>query len=142
MFRKKTESMTIPEFMHGKEEKPRKKIHPAAFSALPLALIAKPAFACGDAVAVAGGGAEAVPAGVVTDAVKEKIVSAFDPIIELITQISFPVAGVMITAGALLVQCGMKDRGATMITQAGIGFILVQLSPLFLDLLFGIGQAV
>jgi hypothetical protein len=142
MFRKKTESMTIPEFMHGKEEKPRKKIHPAAFSAVPLMLAAKPAFACGDATTAIATGGQVVTAGAISDAVKEKIVNAFDPIIELITQLSFPIAGIMITGGALLIQCGLQDKGSTMITRGSIGFIIVQLAPMMLDLLFGIGAAV
>lgn len=73
---------------------------------------------------------------------KETIRHAFDPLIEMITQISFPVAAVMITGGALMIMIGMKDKGYTVLFQAAIGFILVQMSPLLLDLLFSVGTSI
>ncbi|WP_375537078.1 hypothetical protein [Alteribacillus sp. HJP-4] len=66
---------------------------------------------------------------------------SFDTLIELITQLSYPIAGVMVTFGALMVMIGLKEKGYSKISTASIGFNLVQMAPLLLDLLFGIGSA-
>ncbi|SDI16626.1 hypothetical protein SAMN05192534_12389 [Alteribacillus persepolensis] len=78
----------------------------------------------------------------VNGAIKEKIVGSFDPLVELITHLSYPVATVMVTGGALMVMIGLKEKGYSTIQTASIGFILVQMAPLLLELLFGIGEAV
>lgn len=82
----------------------------------------------------------AVPA--MSTAVKTKIIHAFDPLIDLIMSLSFPIAGVMIAGGCLFILVGNRERGMQMLQNAAIGYILVQLSPLFLDLLVGIGDSV
>ncbi|MEV5028531.1 hypothetical protein [Paenibacillus sp. LPE1-1-1.1] len=82
----------------------------------------------------------AVPA--ISSAVKTKIIHAFDPLIDLIMSLSFPIAGVMIAGGCLFILVGNRERGMQMLQNAAIGYILVQLSPLFLDLLVGIGDSV
>jgi hypothetical protein len=38
--------------------------------------------------------------------------------------------------------CGNKEKGMTMIQTAAIGYILVQLAPLFMKILVGVGSAV
>lgn len=134
MFRR-TETMSISEFLHGKE-KPVHKIHPAAYTAIPVGLMAAhPVFAAsnvvtGPAVAVAG------------ETTKQTIMHAFDPLVQMITTISYPVAAVMITGSALMIMLGMKEKGYSTMQTASIGFILVQMAPLFLKILFGIGAAV
>lgn len=82
----------------------------------------------------------AIPA--MSSAVKTKIIHAFDPLIDLIMSLSFPIAGVMIAGGCLFILVGNRERGMQMLQNAAIGYILVQLSPLFLDLLVGIGDSV
>jgi hypothetical protein len=143
MFNRKVETVgTIAEFMHGKPEMPAKPartaLKAAATSAIPLSLAARPAFASGGEVAAV----EAVPAGAVGEAVKERIMGAFDPLVELMITLSYPIAGVMLTGGALAIMIGMRDKGYSMIQTAGIGYILVQMTPLFLKLLVGIGGAI
>lgn len=73
---------------------------------------------------------------------KQTIRTAFDPIIKLIMDLSYPIAGVMITAGSLRYMIGQREQGLNLIQNAAIGYILVQLSPLMLDLLVGIGGSV
>ena len=83
---------------------------------------------------------EAVPA--IGGAIKDKIIHSFDPLIDLIQALAFPIAGVMIAGGCLFIMVGNRERGMQMLQNAAIGYILVQLSPLMLDLLVGIGQSV
>ncbi|MFH5181178.1 hypothetical protein ACHHV8_36765 [Paenibacillus sp. TAB 01] len=81
--------------------------------------------------------AAAVPA-----AVKERILHAFDPLIDLAISLSYPIAGVMIAGGCLFIMIGNRERGMQMLQNSAIGYILVQLSPMFLNLLVGVGQTV
>jgi hypothetical protein len=145
MFNRKVETVgTIAEFMRRDDEVPpakpaRTALKAAATSAIPLAFAARPAFASGGGEVAA---VEAVPAGAVGEAVKERIMGAFDPLVELMITLSYPIAGVMLTGGALAIMIGMRDKGYSMIQTAGIGYILVQMTPLFLKLLVGIGGAI
>lgn len=84
--------------------------------------------------------AEAVP--VVAEATKSSIIHAFDPLIDLMISLALPIAGVMITGGALLIMIGQKDKGFTLIMNSALGFCLVNLSPLFLTLLEQVGKAI
>ncbi|WP_053178218.1 hypothetical protein [Peribacillus loiseleuriae] len=83
-----------------------------------------------------------VVTGAIPGAVKEKIIHAFDPLVELIMGVSLPIASVMITGGALLVMIGIKDKGYSMIMSSAIGYVLVQMTPLLIDLLAGVGSAI
>ncbi|MBB6446425.1 hypothetical protein [Bacillus benzoevorans] len=81
--------------------------------------------------------AEAVPA-----ATKDSIIHAFDPLIDLMISLALPIAGVMITGGALLILIGQKEKGFTLILNSALGYCLVQLCPLFLTLLEQVGKAI
>lgn len=73
---------------------------------------------------------------------RDKILHAFDPLIDMIQSLSYPIAGVMIAGGCLFIMCGQRDKGMQMLQNAAIGYILVQLSPMLLQLLVGIGGSV
>ncbi|MCI3925160.1 hypothetical protein MO973_33615 [Paenibacillus sp. TRM 82003] len=85
-------------------------------------------------------GTEAVP--VIAEGLKSTVLHAFDPLIDLIMTLSYPVAGVMIAGGCLFIMVGQRERGMGMLQNAAIGYILVQLSPMLLKLLVGIGESV
>jgi hypothetical protein len=85
---------------------------------------------------------EAIMVGAIPGAIKEKIVHSFDPLIDLMVGLSLPIAGVMLTGGALMILVGMKDRGMQLILNSSLGYILVQMSPLFISMLAGIGGAI
>ncbi|WP_309121512.1 hypothetical protein [Paenibacillus sp.] len=102
-----------------------------------LQLSATKVFAAPKAAVEAG---EAIP--VIGGALKGKIMHAFDPLIDLIVSLSYPVAGVMIAGGCLFIMVGNRDRGMQLLQNAAIGYLLMQLSPLMLDLLVGIGESV
>jgi hypothetical protein len=78
---------------------------------------------------------------VVAQSTKDSIVRAFNPLLELMIDLSLPIAGVMLTGGCLLILIGMKERGYSLIFNSSLGYCLVQLSPLFLSLLEEIGKA-
>lgn len=83
---------------------------------------------------------EAVP--VMAAATTDKVMHAFDPLLDLMVSISFPIAGIMLTGGALLLMIGQKERGFSLIMNSALGYVLVQMSPLFLELLASIGNAI
>jgi hypothetical protein len=122
MFRK-TESMTIKEFMERQYTKKVKKL-PSELSMIPLAIMpvlsATPAFAETHRV---------------TDAMYDKMLHAFDPLITLVQALAYPVAMVVVLGGALFVMIGNKEKGFTMMQGAGLGYVLVQMTPLVLNIL-------
>jgi phage-related protein len=124
MFRK-TESMTIKEFMNRQYTKKAKSL-PSELSMIPLAVMpilsATPAFAEGTAHKV-------------TDAMYDKMLHAFDPLITLVQALAYPVAMVVVLGGALFVMIGNKEKGFTMMQSAGLGYVLVQMTPLVLNIL-------
>jgi hypothetical protein len=78
--------------------------------------------------------------GAISTAAKTKILHAFDPLIEMIQSLSYPIAGVMIAGGCLFIMVGNRERGMQMLQNAAIGYILVQLAPMLLSLLVGVGS--
>lgn len=85
----------------------------------------------------------AVPAsGAVSGAVKEQIVHAFDPLVGLMMDLALPIASVLLTGAALMIMFpGMRDRGYTLMMNSCIGYCVVNLVPLFIKILAGIGSA-
>ena len=81
------------------------------------------------------GGSVAMASGI-----EEKIIRAFDPIIELLQGISYPVAFVFITAGFLLIMTGQKSRGLQLMKYAGIGYLGMQLAPGLMAILAELGK--
>ncbi|SEH78741.1 hypothetical protein SAMN05192559_104116 [Halobacillus karajensis] len=137
----KTEVIKFGDFMSGDYKQKRTKktrkmgkygiTIPAA--ALPLG--ASKAFA-------STGEVEAVPVNVVGDSIRQGIANSFDPLIELMVAISLPIASVMVTGSALMIMIGMSEKGYGWLMKASLGYVLVQMSPLFINVLAGVGEAV
>lgn len=83
---------------------------------------------------------EAIPTLALGDSIKGQIVHAFDPLIVLTQTLAYPIAAIMISAGCLFIMIGNKEKGVGILQMAGIGYILVQLSPLFLKILVSVGS--
>ena len=83
----------------------------------------------------------AVPVGAVSGTVKNQIIHAFDPLVDLLISLSLPVASVILTGAALMILIGQREKGYAMMMQASLGYILMQLTPLFIKLLAGVGSA-
>lgn len=80
-------------------------------------------------------------AGVVDGAVTAKVVAAFNPLVELVRALSYPIGLVMMLGGGLFVMVGNADRGFGMIQKAGLGYVLIQMLPILMDLLVEIAKS-
>lgn len=81
-------------------------------------------------------------AGTVNGIVTEKVVNAFDPLVQLAQALSYPVGLVMMLGGGLFMMIGNADKGLSMIQKAGFGYIIVQMLPMFMDLLVEIAKSI
>jgi hypothetical protein len=80
-------------------------------------------------------------AGAVQGVVTAKVVSAFEPLVELVKALSYPIGLVMMMGGGLFVMVGNADRGFGMIQKAGLGYVLIQMLPILMDLLVEIAKS-
>lgn len=87
-------------------------------------------------------GQEVIMATAGIGSVTEKIVTAFTPVIDLVQGLAYPICFVGITIGCLLFMINQKEKAISMIQNASLGFILVNLAPLFMKLLVGITAAI
>lgn len=83
-----------------------------------------------------------IPVNAASGDMVDKIGSAFQPLIDLIVGLSLPIAGVMLAAGALAIMIGQKDMGYKLLINCGMGYVLVNLTPLFLEILKMVGDAI
>lgn len=141
MLKRKQEVYSIKEFMNRKTEvveltEKEKKAFFETGVLIPLAVLpflkVKAAFAA-EAMPVTT--AASANAAVTAGAIYDKMLHAFDPLITLIQAIAYPVAMVVVLGGALFIMIGNKEKGFTMMQGAGLGYVLVQLTPLFLKIL-------
>ena len=82
-----------------------------------------------------------VSAGAVNGVITDKVITAFDPMIQLAQALSYPIGMVMMLGGGLFMMIGNSDKGLSMIQKAGMGYILVQMLPMFMDLLVEIAKS-
>ena len=78
----------------------------------------------------------------VPETTKQSILHTFDPLIDLMTDLALPIAGVMINGGALLIMIGQKDKGFSLMMNLALGYCLVNLTPLLSSLLESVGKAI
>jgi hypothetical protein len=128
---KKTETMSIKEFMNREYEiKNKNMVNKIALSSiLPLA-ITTPAFAESDL------------SNVISSKLYEKVIHAFDPLVVLVQALSYPIGLTVMLGGGLFIMIGNREKGFSLIQQAGMGYILVQMLPLLMDLLVDISKAI
>jgi hypothetical protein len=137
MFRRKEEVYTVKQFMNRKpavgfefKEEMRESLGVlGGISLLPLAT--KPFFASKPVFAQS---VEAVPA-IASDVMYDKMLHAFDPLITLVQALAYPVAMVVVLGGALFIMIGNKEKGFSMMSGAALGYVLVNLTPMVLDIL-------
>jgi hypothetical protein len=78
---------------------------------------------------------------VVKESLAEKIMNAFQPIIDLCQGISYPLAFIMVSTGFLLMMVGQTSRGVKMLKWAGIGYIGLMFVPSIMAMLYEVGKA-
>ena len=131
----RTETMSIKEFMNrGKdvispeEKEIMKKGKTAGYafglSMLPLAFapIAKPVSAQTVTVAAQG-------------QMYDKMIVAFNPLIDLIQALAYPIAMVVVLGGAIMVMINQKEKGYSLMMGAGLGYVLINMTPMVLNIL-------
>ncbi|MFP7445220.1 hypothetical protein SFC50_16145 [Bacillus infantis] len=123
---------TISEFMNRKQEAPRDYVKPA----IKVCIVAGAA-----AISLGFGDVSFAAAGAVNGAVTAKVVQAFNPLIELARALSYPIGLVMMLGGGLFVMIGNADKGFSMIQKAGLGYVLIQMLPVLMDLLVEIAKS-
>lgn len=88
---------------------------------------------------------EAVPVNA-ADWMGEKTLSALahvlDPVVDVLVALSFPIASVIIVGSCFQFMFDRADKGWQMIQNAGLGYVLIQVSPLILNVLKQVGNAV
>jgi hypothetical protein len=76
----------------------------------------------------------------------EKTLSALahvlDPVVDILVALSFPIASVIIVGSCFQFMFDRADKGWQMIQNAGLGYVLIQVSPLILNVLKQVGNAV
>jgi hypothetical protein len=149
IFKRKEESYSIKEFMSkGRavapvvepfefKEEVRESISVlGAISVLPLAV--QPFFK-----SMTANAAEVVQSVPASGAIMyDKMLHAFDPLVGLIQALAYPVAMVVVLGGALFIMIGNKEKGFGMMQGAGLGYVLVQMCPMVLNILVEAMKAV
>ncbi len=125
---------------YKERKKPQSRLKTVAKTAMPIPIISglstKYAFAAEQ---------EAVPAGA-AEWMGEKTLQALahvlDPVVDIMVALSFPVASVVIVGACFFFMFGNSEKAWSMITNASLGYVLIQVSPLILNVLKQIGGAV
>jgi nitrate reductase NapE component len=65
-----------------------------------------------------------------------------DPVVDILVALSFPIASVVIVGSCFLFMFGNSEKAWTGIQNAGLGYVLVQVSPIIMDVLKQVGNAV
>jgi nitrate reductase NapE component len=65
-----------------------------------------------------------------------------DPVVDVLVALSFPIASVVIVGACFFFMFGNSEKAWTMIQNAGLGYVLIQVSPLILNVLKQVGNAV
>ncbi|MDM5245779.1 hypothetical protein [Lysinibacillus sp. G4S2] len=84
----------------------------------------------------------AQPTGMIADKSLEILATALDPVVQILVAISFPIASVIMVGGCFFFMLGNSEKAWSMIMNAGLGYVLIQMSPLFLEIIRTIGEAI
>lgn len=85
---------------------------------------------------------EVIPTGYIADTSLEMLANVLDPLIQIMVAISFPIASVIMLGGCFFFMIGNSEKAWSTIMNAGLGYVLIQMSPLFLKILRQVGEAV
>lgn len=135
MRRRKQETYTIKEFMARKnqpeEALTQKELKVFRETGVLIPLAVAPFIK----LSTVSAATTTAPAAVEAGAMYDKMLHAFDPLITLVQALAYPVAMVVVLGGALFIMIGNKEKGFSMMQGAGLGYVLVQMTPLVLNIL-------
>ncbi|MED3932991.1 hypothetical protein [Priestia megaterium] len=103
----------------------------AAGSALPLFLHTMPTFSFAEAATTASTQS-------IKQDVSQKIITAFDPLTDLVGGLSYPLAFLAFSAAGIYWMLGNREKAVQMMQGASIGYIIVHLSPMLMRLLVSV----
>ncbi|WKT75558.1 hypothetical protein [Lysinibacillus fusiformis] len=84
----------------------------------------------------------AQPTGIIADKSLEILATALDPVVQILVAISFPIASVIMVGACFFFMLGNSEKAWSLIMNAGLGYVLIQISPLFLEILRTIGDSI
>jgi nitrate reductase NapE component len=64
-----------------------------------------------------------------------------DPLVDIMVALSFPIASVVIVGACFFFMFGNAEKAWGMIQNAGLGYVLIQVSPLIMEVLKKVGDA-
>ncbi|WP_102691416.1 hypothetical protein [Rummeliibacillus pycnus] len=65
-----------------------------------------------------------------------------DPIIDILVALALPIASVILVGACFFIMLGQKEKAYGLMMNAGLGYVLIQMSPLLLKILEASGKAV
>lgn len=67
---------------------------------------------------------------------------ALDPVAQILVALSLPIASIVLIGGCYFFLFGNSEKAWSTIQSAGLGYVLIQLSPLFIKVLEQIGKSI
>ncbi|GGN65569.1 TrbC/VirB2 family protein [Oceanobacillus indicireducens] len=67
--------------------------------------------------------------------IQNKMMTAFDPLLQLIQGAAYPIALAVVLGGGIFIILGNSDRGFSMITKASMGYVLISVLPMIFGVL-------
>lgn len=131
-----TEVIKFGDFMDGsyKKEKKVSKL-PTILTAITVPLMIAPHVFAEAAVPVTA-------TQVIGEKTTQIIAHALDPVVQLLVAMSLPIASVVMVGGCFFFMFGNSEKAWSMIQNAGLGYVLIQVSPMMLKVLEEVGKAV
>lgn len=87
-----------------------------------------------------------IPTGAVSDHVAstslDVLTTIMDPILDILVALALPVASLLLVGACFFIMLGQKEKAYGIMMNTGIGYVLIQMSPLLLTLLKTAGSAV
>lgn len=83
-----------------------------------------------------------IPTGFIADKSLETLATVLDPLVQILTAVSFPIASVIMIGGSFFFMLGNSEKAWATIFNAALGYIIIQMSPLFLEILRQVGESV
>jgi hypothetical protein len=70
------------------------------------------------------------------------IIKAFNPIIDLMQGVAYPLTFLVICGGFLMIMLGNRHKGLEMLKWAAIGYVGLQLAPALMGVIVEVGAAI
>ena len=88
----------------------------------------------------------AIPTGAVTDHIAgtslDVLTTIMNPIIDILVALALPLASLMMVGACFFIILGQKEKAYSIMFNSAIGYVLIQMSPMLLNILKTAGTAV